>query len=154
MRPVIEPSVEISVEAASECVTTASRTTLVVIVGALLSNALDGIRASARGKGKISLHVFEAEEAIVVEVRDDGREIPTDLRPDLLERQFGTGAARRGLPGLRDRVRRAGGDLLVDSGPSGNAIRVFLPSGRVHDAVAVAAEALGPASPSTGKSGN
>ena len=63
MRPVIEPGVEISVEAAAECVTTASRTTLVVIVGALLSNALDGIRAASRGKGKISVLVFEAEDA-------------------------------------------------------------------------------------------
>ncbi len=154
MRPVIEPSVEISVEAAPECVTTASRTTIVVVVGALLSNALDGIRASSRGKGKISLQAFEAEDAIVVEVRDDGREIPTDLRPDLLERQFGAGTSRRGLPGLRDRVRRAGGDMLVDSGSNGNTIRVFLPSGRVHDGAALAAETLGTASPSTRKSGN
>jgi len=149
MRPVIEPGVEISVEAAAECVTTASRTTLVVIVGALLSNALDGIRAASRGKGKISILVFEAEDAIVVEVRDDGREIPTDLRPDVMERQFGPGAPRRGLPGLRDRVRRAGGDLLVDSGPNGNAIRVFLPSGRAHEAPTMAPEVLEESVPSS-----
>jgi signal transduction histidine kinase len=154
MRPVIEPSVEISVEAAPDCVTTASRTTLVVVVGALLSNALDGIRAASRGKGKISLHVFEAEDAIVVEVRDDGREIPADLRPDLMERQLGGAAPRRGLPGLRDRVRRAGGDLLVDSGPAGNSIRVFLPSGRVPEAIAMVSEAPGPVPPSTRKEGN
>jgi signal transduction histidine kinase len=154
MRPVIEPCADISVEATPECVTTASRTTLVVVVGALLANALDGIRAASRGKGRISLHVFEAEEAIVVEVRDDGREIPSDLRPDLIEQRYGESTQRRGLPGLRDRVRRAGGDLLVDSGPSGNAIRVFLPSGRAPDAAILAQEAAEPVPPSTRRTGN
>jgi signal transduction histidine kinase len=34
------------------------------------------------------------------------------------------------LPGLRERVRRAGGDLLVDSHPGESTVRVFLPSQR------------------------
>ncbi len=146
MRPVISPWAEIAVQADPDCFVASSRTTLVVVVGVLLSNALDSIRAASRGKGTIWVRVFDEEDAVIVEVRDDGREIPSDLRPDFLEQQFRDAPApRKGIPGLRDRVRRAGGELLVDSGPTGSTVRVFLPSAKMQDAVA-----LGP-SPEPGR---
>jgi signal transduction histidine kinase len=135
MRPVISPWAEISVQADPDCIAAASRTTLVVVVGVLLSSALDSIRAASRGKGSVVVRVFDEEDAVIIEVRDDGREIPSDLRPDVLEAQFGTLTHRRGIPGLRDRVRRAGGEVLVDSGSTGSMVRVFLPSARIGDGI-------------------
>jgi|CZKU01.1.fsa_nt_gi signal transduction histidine kinase len=135
MRPVIDPWAEISVQADPECIAAASQTTLVVAVGVLLSNALDSIRAAARGKGSIVVRVFDEEDAVILEVHDDGQEITTDLRPDVLGVQFGESAHRKGIPGLRDRVRRVGGDVLVDSGSTGSMVRLFLPSARTRDAI-------------------
>jgi signal transduction histidine kinase len=51
------------------------------------------------------------------------------------EAQFGALTHRRGIPGLRDRVRRAGGEVLVDSGSTGSMVRVFLPSARIGDGI-------------------
>ncbi|HEY5147315.1 MAG TPA: ATP-binding protein, partial [Polyangiaceae bacterium] len=141
MRPVISPWAEISVQADPDCIAAASRTTLVVVVGVLLSSALDSIRAASRGKGSVLVRVFDEEDAVIIEVKDDGREIPSDLRPDVLEAQFGTLIHRRGIPGLRDRVRRAGGEVLVDSGSTGSMVRVFLPSARIGDGIGL--ETLG-----------
>jgi signal transduction histidine kinase len=139
MRPIIGPWAEINVSATPDCFVTASRTTVIVVVGVLLSSALDSIRAASRRTGQIDVRVFHEEDAVVLEVSDNGREIPTDLRSDLLAPQFGDASARRrGVAGLRDRVRRAGGDLLVDSSPKGSTVRVFLPSGRAADEVAPA----------------
>jgi signal transduction histidine kinase len=146
MRPVINPWAEISIHADPDCLAGASRTTLVVVLGVLLSNALDSIRAASRGKGSVVVRVFEEEDAVIIEVRDDGREIPTDLRPDVLETQFGALTHRKGIPGLRDRVRRAGGDVLVDSGAMGSMVRVFLPSARVGDAIGLEPAKVGPSS--------
>ncbi len=142
MRPIISPWAEISVQTDRECVAAVTRTTLVVAIGVLLSNALDSVRAASRGqgkdKGKILVRVFDEEDAVIVEICDDGREIPSDLRPDLFEQQFsGSAAPRKGLPGLRDRLRRAGGDLLVDSGPGGSAVQIFLPSMNARDTAGI-----------------
>ena len=140
MRPITSPWAEVNVECDSACVDAALRTTLVVATGVLLAHALDSIRAASRGKGNILVCAFEAEDAVIIEVRDDGREIASDLRPDLLEQRFGDSTGqRRGLPGLRDRIRRAGGDMLVDSDAAGSAIRVFLPSAKTRDAMGLMA---------------
>jgi signal transduction histidine kinase len=139
MRPIIGAWAEVTVQADAVCVAAASRTTLVVAAGVLLANALDSIRAASRGQGTIVVRAFEEEDAVIIEVRDDGQQIASDLRPDLLEPHFSDSpSARRGLPGLRDRLRRAGGDLLVDSDATGSVVRAFLPSARVHDGVALA----------------
>jgi signal transduction histidine kinase len=138
MQPIIGPWAEVSVQADAVCVAAASQTTLVVTAGVLLANALDSIRTAGRGHGSIVLRAFEEEDAVIIEVRDDGQQIPSDLRPDVLEPHFSDSpSARRGLPGLRDRLRRAGGDLLVDSDVNGSVVRAFLPSARVQDGVAL-----------------
>ncbi|HEX4448358.1 MAG TPA: HAMP domain-containing sensor histidine kinase [Polyangiaceae bacterium] len=131
MGPLIKPLAEVTIRADAKCATTATRTTLVVVVGALLASALESIRAASLDIGHITVRAFEEEDALVIEIRDDGREIPSDLRPSFLETTFSASEAPRGgLPGLRERVRRAGGDLLVDSRPGESTVRVFLPSRR------------------------
>jgi signal transduction histidine kinase len=143
MRDVIEPWAEISIQADSGTVTSALRTTVVVAIGVLLANALDSIRAASRGRGHIVVRAFEEEDAVIIEILDDGQQVPSDLRPDLLEQQFDQALNRRGrLPDLRDRLRRAGGDLLVDSDVTGTTVRVFLPSARVADGPGLAPKSV------------
>ena len=52
MRPVIGPWAEIAVQADPDCIVASSRTTLVVVVGVLLSNALDSIPGSLARQGQ------------------------------------------------------------------------------------------------------
>ena len=119
---------ELSVETEGACLCTVSRNALVLTVTALAAHALESVRAANRQPGKIAVRVFSAEEAVIIEVQDDGQEVPADLRPDALEPYFRDPTSHRpGLPGVRDRVRRMGGDLVVDSGPQGNLVRVMLP---------------------------
>jgi signal transduction histidine kinase len=125
MRQLISPWADVSIHADATCVAATSRTTLVVIFGTLLARAIDSIRMTGRGKGTIEVRVFEEEAAVIIEIRDDGREILSDLRPKLLD---DPPSSRASLLGIRDRARRAGGDLLVDSDGSGTTVRVFLPS--------------------------
>jgi signal transduction histidine kinase len=135
MRQILTPWCEVAIQADSLCVAAASHKTVVAVIGALLANAVDAIRAAPMAKGTIALRAFEEEEAVIVELRHNGRETPSDLRPELLDSHFGELATHRGgLPGLRDRLRRTGGDLLVDSDPTGTTVRVFFPSARAQDA--------------------
>ncbi len=136
----LSPWSEISIHADPICMAATSRTTLIVVAGVLLANSIESIRAAARGKGAIAVRAFEEEDAVIVEIRDNGREIPSDLRPDVLEPAFcGWPAPRGGLPGVRDRLRRAGGELLVDSDPAGTTVRVFLPSAGAQETISAGA---------------
>jgi signal transduction histidine kinase len=148
MGPLIKPLAEVTIRADANCTTTASRTTLVVVVGALLASALESIRAASLDIGHITVRAFEEEDALIIEIRDDGREIPSDLRPNLLETTFSAAETPRGgLPGLRERVRRAGGDLLVDSHLGESTVRVFLPSRRSAATVREVPTVTGPELP-------
>jgi hypothetical protein len=116
-------------EAADRCFTPVARSAIVVLLVSLIARALSALRGAGRSDGRIDVSVFEAEGAIVLEVRDDGPLTRADLRPDVLEGMlFDGGAARVGLPALRDRVRRWGGDLLIDTDPSGTMVRVIVPA--------------------------
>jgi signal transduction histidine kinase len=136
MRPVLSPWATIALQTHRGCLAGVTRATVVVAVATVLSGCLDSIRAASRGTGNISVTVFAEEDAIIIEVRDNGVEIPSDLRPDVGQTAFTHAPApRKGLAGLRDRLRRAGGDLLVDSSAAGSLIRMFLPSAAARDAL-------------------
>ncbi len=120
---------EITLDAEGPCVCAVSRASVVLTVTALIANALESIRASERDRGSILIRVFSAEQAVIIEVQDDGKEIPADLRPDMFEAYFrDTPSQRPGLPGVRDRVRGLGGDLVIDTGAHGTRVSLILPT--------------------------
>jgi signal transduction histidine kinase len=111
------------------CRTPVARSAIVVLLASLIARSLSALRSAHRADGHIHVHVFEAEGAVVLEVRDDGPLTRADLRPEMLEGMlFDTGTHRTGLPALRDRVRRWGGDLLVDTDAEGTSVRAILPA--------------------------
>ncbi len=141
MRPMIDPWAEIASPRRPGVRHHGLARATVVVVGTA-SSWQARWTPSARlhdARGNIAVRVFEEEDAVILEIRDDGREIPSDLRPHLPEQHFtDSSVPRRGLLGLRDRVLRAGGDLLVDSQPGGSTVRVFIPSAKLHEAVVAA----------------
>ncbi len=129
LREDLSPVTELSVDVEGACEVAVPRTTFVFIAVALVAHALDSIRAEGRERGQLVIRGYEAEEAVILEFADNGGQIPADLRPDMTEPLFrDPHGARGGLPGIRDRVRRFGGDLIVDSGEGGTNIRVILPT--------------------------
>ena len=71
-------------------------------------------------------------EKISLRVRDQGIGIPSDRQHELRQGSR-TGV---GLRGMRERVSQLGGDLEIDSSPTGTEIRILLPcpnSGAIRD---------------------
>ncbi|HEY6460541.1 MAG TPA: ATP-binding protein [Polyangiaceae bacterium] len=103
--------------------------TVAFILSALLVNAVDAVRVARRDGGRIQVRLSEHEGAVVLEVEDNGRGIPADLRPSVFDPYFNlTRAHRTGLARVRDRMRRCGGDLMVDSDDGGTIVRVLFPT--------------------------
>jgi signal transduction histidine kinase len=125
LRPSVAPWADVSVGANGTCVVSASPILVALIVATLLASAADSIRAARRDRGRIEVRVGEREDAVVIEVQDDGLEIPADLRPSLRQTYFGRAPSR--LARVRDHAIRSGGDLMIDTDPSGTTVRVLLP---------------------------
>jgi signal transduction histidine kinase len=135
---------ELTLEVEGRCQTIVPRATFVFVVVSLIAHALDSIRSAGRAERRLSVRGFEAEGAVVVEFADNGIEIPADLRPDLMEPLFrDPDITRGGLPGIRDRVRRAGGELVVDTDTTGSTVRVILPTA-ANEEFPIAALAIAP----------
>jgi signal transduction histidine kinase len=117
---------DISFEASGTCEASISRTALVLVFGALIANAMDSIRTAGREVGRIQVRCFEAEGAVCIEVSDNGGQIPADLDPQLRDAFF-QDSPRAGLGNVQDRIRRAGGDLVIDSDVDGSTVRIMLP---------------------------
>jgi signal transduction histidine kinase len=119
---------DVSVETSGRCVCSATRGVLVHTVAALTARALEAIRERACERGTLAIRVFHEEGAVVIEVQDDGAEIRADLHPDVFDPYFRDPThPRSGLSGVRDRVRVAGGEMVVDTGPQGTIVRVIFP---------------------------
>lgn len=81
-------------------------------VSRLASEALFNIRKHA-GARTVAIHVGWRAQSLVVGIRDDGVGIPPEiLRSGQREGHFG-------LPSMRERAHRIGGELVVDSAPGG-----------------------------------
>ena len=122
-------SCELSVDVQGDCRVSVAPITVAFVVSALLVNAGDAVRVAHRDRGKIAVRVSEQEDAVVVEVEDNGRPIAPDLRPTVFEPYFNLARANRtGLVRVRERMRRCGGDLTVDSDEAGTIVRVLFPT--------------------------
>jgi signal transduction histidine kinase len=78
-------------------------------------------RHSGSAIAKIS--VQRADNEIVVEVKDEGKGIPTDK----LDQMAAGGIPGVGITGMRERVRQLGGNLEIDSSHTGTKIAARLP---------------------------
>lgn len=105
----------------------------VMMVASLVANAVESVTARGGAGRKVSVHVCELDGAAVLEVADDGLGIAESVRPYVGDPFFtttGKGRLGLGLTVVSARVRRAGGELIIESDQcAGTTVRVFLPLG-------------------------
>lgn len=115
-----------------------SRTQLVQTISALLSNAYQACVEAGGGDRRIELRLITHPGMAVVEVFDNGCGMPQEVRHRAQRPFFTTrrpGALGLGLTIAAARVRRAGGEMMIESEPSvGTRVRVFFPSVAGSDA--------------------
>lgn len=107
----------------------------VQIVTALVGNAVAAVEEVSPSRyGVVTVAVLVADDAVCLQVVDDGVGMSPGMRTRVFDPFFITRASDETglrLPLTRARVRRAGGELLIDSSPgAGTAVRVFLPCAR------------------------
>jgi signal transduction histidine kinase len=69
------------------------------------------------GATTVAVQVAEADGCLRIEVADDGRGLPDEVRPGV------------GTSSMRERAEELGGQLTIDSGPSGTTVTALLPRG-------------------------
>jgi signal transduction histidine kinase len=135
MRGLLERSAEFSVTISSEpCLVAFPRWQLMQTMAALLANAHEATSAKARDHGMISrieMNLAIQGAVALVEVHDTGIGMSVEVRARALHPFFTTrrpGALGLGLTIAAGRVRRAGGELLLESElGQGTRVRLFLP---------------------------
>jgi C4-dicarboxylate-specific signal transduction histidine kinase len=118
------------VEVTSDCVVNVARPTLVLVIAALLAHALDAVGSMPPNDARIAIRASEHDDAVLVEIAHNGRAIPPDLRPTLLDPYFAmpaSGVEEVSIAGLRKRVRSVGGEVLVLSEAGTTTLRLVLP---------------------------
>jgi signal transduction histidine kinase len=132
----VHKEVELSADFVTEipdvpCPVAMSRTRAVEVVAALLNNAVHACERAAPRPCHIRLRLTMEAEMIVVELTDDGEGMTSDVRQRALQPFFTTrrpGRLGMGLAFAAMHVRRANGEILIDSEPNeGTSVRVFLP---------------------------
>src|SRR5262249_34620661 len=136
LRPRVEKSADLVVEVPNaECPVAMPRWQLIHLVTSLVSNSLEALASHERADAQIALRLLRHEERgqgiAEIHVTDNGPGMPAHVRFRAMEPLFSTRGADRaglGLALARARVQRAGGELLIDSGPGmGTCVQVFLP---------------------------
>lgn len=112
------------------CLVGMPRRQLAMVIANLVANAAQSI--SVRGvRGRITIRVSEEEGAVALEVTDDGIGMAPSVRVHANDLFYTTEREQRlglGLTLASSRVRRAGGEVVIDSDPgNGTTVRVFLP---------------------------
>lgn len=133
----VKPVARFEVSIASDtCHVGMPRWQVAVMVASLIANAVESVNSRSASDRAVSLRVSADQDAAVLEVTDNGLGVDGDQRPAMADPFFTTSAKSLGL-GLTlvsARVRRAGGELMIESDPEiGTTVRVFLPlAGGVH----------------------
>ena len=114
------------------CTVGISRVRAVEVVASLLNNAVLAVERVDHRRPHISLRLSKDDEMVVVEVTDNGVGMTPDVRKQALNPFFTTrrpGALGMGLTFAAMNVRRAGGEILLDSEVDvGTSVRLFFPS--------------------------
>ncbi|HEY1957248.1 MAG TPA: HAMP domain-containing sensor histidine kinase [Polyangiaceae bacterium] len=128
----VEISADFEADIPSEpCVVGISRVRAVEVVASLLNNAVLAVEKLATRRPRISLRLTNEAEMIIVEVNDNGVGMTPEVRRQALNPFFTTrrpGALGMGLTFAAMNVRRAGGEILIDSEVDvGTSVRLFFP---------------------------
>lgn len=128
----VEISADFEADIPSEpCVVGVSRIRAVEVIASLLNNAVFAVERVTTRRPRIVLRLTKDAEMVVVEVSDNGVGMPPDVRRQALNPFFTTrrpGALGMGLTFAAMNVRRAGGEILIDSEVDvGTSIRLFFP---------------------------
>jgi signal transduction histidine kinase len=104
------------------------RSAIVQGVSGLLTTALRGVRAREE-RGTITLRVEPRAAVAIIEVIDNGVGMSPYVLARALEASFAQDpAASPGLAAIADRIRRAGGELVLESQQGvGTTARIFVP---------------------------
>lgn len=109
-----------------------SRADLAQTISALLANAYQACADVGGGERRIELRLIVQPWMALVEVVDNGRGMSKEERLRAFQPFFTThrpAALGLGLTLVASRVRRAGGDVMIESEPGvGTRVRVFFPS--------------------------
>ncbi|WP_211229902.1 ATP-binding protein [Desulfovirgula thermocuniculi] len=104
--------------------------TLGVVVGNLLENALEAAREAGPDRRRVEFRMWEEDGAVQILVRDWGKGIPAALQERVFEQGFSTKGMGRGI-GLylvKKHVETAGGRIFLDSREGeGTAVLVCIP---------------------------
>jgi hypothetical protein len=121
--------IKLTVEMHGACTAPAPGLLVASTVTSLVLRAADALRDAAGPRAAIHVRVAEHQDTVVLEVEDGAGSAEGDLRPSLVEAFFATAPTQRTrLVGVRERLRRCGGDLVVDSDGSTTTVRVFFPT--------------------------
>jgi hypothetical protein len=116
----------LEVVASEPCVVRVARLALISIICGAIENALANVR-SGGSPGHLVLRASRADGEVVIEITDDGPPGETDLRAGVLDPLLANSRSTR-LRQVREHVRRAGGDVLVDDYDGGNVMSIYLPT--------------------------
>jgi signal transduction histidine kinase len=140
---VVERVAELRVDLPSEpCRGAMPRSQIVQALSALLSNSLQAVRDPARNgrRGTITLRLWAREDVALLEVIDNGVGMTPSVRARALDPFFTTreGSTGLGLSMVAERVRRAGGEIVLESEHGlGTTVRLFVPLAPPGDVEAV-----------------
>ena len=104
------------------CVARVPVTFLVCLVTSLIAGIVDVFRAESQWDGRIEIRPALVDGILVLEVHDNGPALVADLDSFALDSPTRGGQLAR----IRDRVRAAGSEMLVEAGEAGTTVRVYL----------------------------
>jgi len=128
----VELSADFEADIPSEpCTVGISRIRAVEVVASVLNNAVLAVERVTTRRPRITLRLTKDVEMVVVEVTDNGAGMTPEVRKQALNPFFTTrrpGALGMGLTFAAMNVRRAGGEILLDSEVDvGTSVRLFFP---------------------------
>lgn len=113
------------------CPVAMPRRQLAMVIANLVTNAVQSVAVRGLRPGLIGVRVSIEQDAVALEVTDNGEGMAPSVRVQANDLFYTTERERRlglGLTLSTSRVRRAGGEVVIDSDPGGGTtVRVFLP---------------------------
>jgi signal transduction histidine kinase len=96
------------------------------------TNILDNAADAMGGEGRIAIRAYSKDDAVVVEIEDDGPGMPESVKSRIFEPFFTTKQPGKGTGlGLATThsivTKKHGGEISVDTSPSGTKFTVRLP---------------------------
>jgi hypothetical protein len=120
LRGEINTRADVRFRGAAPCRTRLPVSFLVCLVTTIIAGIIEEFRAASQWDGRIEIRASTSDGIVIIEIQDNG--------PPLVEDLDSGWAGPRGpqLSRVRDRIRAAGGELLVESAEGLTVARVYL----------------------------